>query len=91
VIAIDGKTLGRSAGKKDNKAPIHMVSAFAARQHLVLGQVKVTEKPNDIIAIPKLLNRPGDEAALELPDICGEDVADPVGRRSAIAKGPEAA
>ncbi len=42
--------------KKDSKAPIHMVSAFAARQRLVLGQVKVAEKSNEIIAIPKLLN-----------------------------------
>src|ERR1700722_14286452 len=37
VIAIDGKTVRRSKGAK---APIHMVSAFAARQRLVLGQVK---------------------------------------------------
>jgi hypothetical protein len=38
VIAIDGKTVRRSGGKGDAKAPIHMVSAFAARQRLVLGQ-----------------------------------------------------
>jgi hypothetical protein len=38
VIAIDGKTVRRSGGKKDAKAPIHMVSAFAVRQRLVLGQ-----------------------------------------------------
>jgi hypothetical protein len=37
VIAIDGKTLRRSYQKKGAKAPIHMVSAFAARQRLVLG------------------------------------------------------
>jgi hypothetical protein len=41
VIAIDGKTVRRSYRK--GKAPIHMVSAFAARQRLVLGQVKVAE------------------------------------------------
>ena len=40
VIAIDGKTLRRSYQKKGAKAPIHMVSAFAARQRLVLGQVE---------------------------------------------------
>jgi hypothetical protein len=39
VIAIDGKTVRRSGRKKDHTAPIHMVSAFAARQRLVLGQV----------------------------------------------------
>ena len=55
VIAIDGKTLRRSYQKKGAKAPIHMVSAFAARQRLVLGQVKVAEKSNEIVAIPQLL------------------------------------
>ena len=52
VIAIDGKTARRSGKKGDAKASIHMVSAFAARQRLVLGQVKVAEKSNEIIAIP---------------------------------------
>jgi len=47
VIAIDGKTTRRSENKKDSKAPIHMVSAFAARQRLVLGQVKVDNISND--------------------------------------------
>ncbi len=36
--------------------PIHIVSAFAARKRLVLGQIKVAEKSNEIIAIPKLLD-----------------------------------
>src|SRR5271166_4126640 len=53
VIAIDGKTLRRSGSKKkDGKAPVHVVSAFAARQRLVLGQVKVAQKSNEIVAIP---------------------------------------
>lgn len=52
LIAIDGKTSRRSYQKKGGKIPIHMVSAFAARQRLVLGQVKVGE----IIAIPRLLD-----------------------------------
>ena len=39
-----------------SKAPIHMVSAFAARQRLVLGQIKVADKANEIVAIPKLLD-----------------------------------
>jgi predicted transposase YbfD/YdcC len=56
VIAIDGKTLRRSYQKKGAKAPIHMVSAFAARQRLVLGQVKVADKSNEIVAIPALLD-----------------------------------
>ncbi len=56
VIAIDGKTLRRSYQQKGAKAPIHMVSAFAARQRLVLGQVKVADKSNEIVAIPALLD-----------------------------------
>ncbi len=56
VIAIDGKTVRRSADKKGAKAAIHMVSAFAARQRLVLGQVKVAEKSNEIVAIQRLLD-----------------------------------
>src|SRR5690606_17228264 len=47
-----GKTARRSRG---THAAVHMVSAFAARQRLVLGQVKVAEKANEIVAIPRLL------------------------------------
>ena len=71
VIAIDGKTVRRSGSKKDAKAPIHMVSAFAARQRLVLGQVKVVEKSNEIIAIPKLLNMLAIEGAIVTIDAMG--------------------
>jgi predicted transposase YbfD/YdcC len=54
IIAIDGKTIkGAKAGGK--KSPVHMVSAWANDNNLVLGQVKVTEKSNEITAIPKLL------------------------------------
>jgi predicted transposase YbfD/YdcC len=77
VIAIDGKTVRRSGGKKDGKAPIHMVSAFAARQRLVLGQVKVAEKSNEIIAIPKLLTMLAIEGAIVTIDAmgCQRDIA----------------
>jgi len=71
VIAIDGKTLRRSGHKKGDKAPIHMVSAFAARQSLVLGQVKVAEKSNEIIAIPKLLDMLAIEGAIITIDAMG--------------------
>ncbi|MDA8253798.1 MAG: ISAs1 family transposase [Rhodospirillales bacterium] len=56
VIAIDGKTSRRSGAKRQGKGAIHVVSAFAAHRRLVLGQVKVAEKSNEIIAIPKLLD-----------------------------------
>lgn len=54
VIAIDGKTI-RGAKSKGKKSPIHMVSAFACVNNLVLGQVKTDEKSNEITAIPELL------------------------------------
>ncbi len=71
VIAIDGKTLRRSYQKKGAKAPIHMVSAFAARQRLVLGQVKVAEKSNEIVAIPALLAMMAIEGAIVTIDAMG--------------------
>ena len=55
VIAVDGKTLRRSFDKSLGKEAIHMVSAWASANHLVLGQEKVAEKSNEITAIPKLL------------------------------------
>ena len=55
VVAIDGKTLRRSFDHASSKAAIHMVSAWASKNSLVLGQVKTEEKSNEITAIPKLL------------------------------------
>jgi hypothetical protein len=66
VVAIDGKTLRRSKGK--GNAAAHIVSAFAARQRLVLGQVKVAEKANEIVAIPKLLDMLAIEGAVVTTD-----------------------
>ena len=54
VIPIDGKTI-RGAKSNGKKSPFHMVSAWATNNNLVLGQVKVSEKSNEITAIPKLL------------------------------------
>ncbi len=56
IVAIDGKTLRRSYQKSGAKAPIHMISAWSTRQNLVLGQAKVADKSNEIVAIPKLLD-----------------------------------
>lgn len=71
VIAIDGKTSRRSIQKAGGKAAIHMVSAFAARQRLVLGQVKVDEKSNEITAIPRLLAMMAIEGAIVTIDAMG--------------------
>ncbi|MCI5221128.1 MAG: ISAs1 family transposase [Candidatus Electrothrix sp. AR4] len=46
----------RSHDRKSGKAAIHMVSAWATKTKLVLGQVKTEEKSNEITAIPELLN-----------------------------------
>jgi predicted transposase YbfD/YdcC len=55
LIAIDGKTLRRSYDTMDNKTAIHMISAWATANDLVLGQVKTAAKSNEITAIPSLL------------------------------------
>jgi predicted transposase YbfD/YdcC len=55
VVAIDGKQLRRSHDKRAGKAAIYMVSAWAAENHLTLGQQKGDDKSNEITAIPKLL------------------------------------
>ncbi|WP_442880187.1 ISAs1 family transposase [Aurantimonas sp. A2-1-M11] len=71
VIAIDGKTSRRSGGGKRSKEPIHMVSAFAARQRLVMGQVAVAQKSNEIVAIPALLDMMAIEGAVVTIDAMG--------------------
>jgi len=56
IIAVDGKTARRTKGTSKNQKPIHVVSAWANTNKLVLGQLKVNEKSNEITAIPELLN-----------------------------------
>jgi len=54
VIAIDGKTIRGSRGRKRN--PLHVVSAWSTRNGMSLGQVAVNEKSSEITAIPELLD-----------------------------------
>jgi predicted transposase YbfD/YdcC len=54
-IAIDGKTLCGSGRKTSALGPLHLVSAWASANHLILGQVAVEGKSNEITAIPQLL------------------------------------
>jgi predicted transposase YbfD/YdcC len=78
VIAIDGKTSRGSKDRKRGKSPLHMVSAWACANRLVLGQEATAEKSNEITAIPKLL---------ELLDLKGCIVTiDAMGCQTAIAK-----
>ena len=55
VVAIDGKTIRRSFDQAEGLGAIHMVSAWAKRNGVSLGQVKTDEKSNEITAIPALL------------------------------------
>jgi len=55
VIAIDGKTVWRSRKEASGLRPIHVVNAWANEANLVLGQLRVDEKTNEMKAIPELL------------------------------------
>lgn len=55
VISIDGKT-ARGAKSHGEKSPVHIVSAWASENNIVVGQIKVDEKSNEITAIPELLD-----------------------------------
>jgi predicted transposase YbfD/YdcC len=77
VIAIDGKTI-RGAKSHGKKSPIHMVSAWACENNLVLGQVKTAEKSNEITAIPELL---------DILNVAGNTITiDAMGTQKEIAK-----
>ena len=75
IIAIDGKTSRRSYARRHGRAPLHLVSAWAARQRLVLGQEAVDEKSNEIVAIPLLLERLELAGALVTIDAIGTQTA----------------
>lgn len=55
VIPIDGKTLRRSHQKSKGLKALHIVNAYSCANGLILGQVAVEEKSNEITAIPELL------------------------------------
>ena len=57
IIALDGKTHRRSHDRKRGVKALHMVSAWACRNGVVLGQVKTDEKSNEITAVPQLLEK----------------------------------
>ena len=65
LIAIDGKTSRRSHDRADDKAPLHLVSAFATTSRLVLGQEAVEGKSNELSAIPVLLDRLAEGGSLQ--------------------------
>ena len=55
IISVDGKTMC-GAGYKGCKPATHIVSAWADENEIILGQIKVNEKSNEITAIPELLD-----------------------------------
>jgi predicted transposase YbfD/YdcC len=71
IIAIDGKSLAGTYQKDLNKVAVHMVSAFATRNGVVLGQVKTEAKSNEITAIPKLLELLNLEGCIVTIDAAG--------------------
>jgi predicted transposase YbfD/YdcC len=78
LLNVDGKTLRGAKERGNNRSLIHMVSVWSSTNHLVLGQIKVDEKSNEITAIPELLR---------LIDIQGSLVSiDAMGCQTEIAK-----
>jgi predicted transposase YbfD/YdcC len=77
IIPIDGKTLRRSDDRASNKAAIHMISAWASSNRLVLGQLKTSSKSNEITAIPDLLDMLALEGCIVTIDAmgCQKDIA----------------
>jgi predicted transposase YbfD/YdcC len=83
IIAIDGKTSRRTHARRKGREPLHLVSAWATRQRLVLGQEAVAEKSNEIVAIPLLLERLELTGALVTIDAMGTqtDIAEKIVER----------
>lgn len=75
IIAVDGKTSRRSHDRAAGRGPLHLVSAWAARQRLVLGQEATEAKSNEITAIPRLLERLELAGALVTIDAMGTQAA----------------
>jgi DDE_Tnp_1-associated/Transposase DDE domain len=71
IVAIDGKTSRRSHDRAHDRSPLHLVSAWASGQRLVLGQQACAAKSNEITAIPLLLDRLAIRGALVTIDAIG--------------------
>jgi hypothetical protein len=74
VVAVDGKTSRRTHARSKGREPLHLVSAWAARQRLALGQQAIDEKSNEIKAIPLLLERLMLKGALVTIDAMGTQI-----------------
>ena len=83
VIAIDGKTHRGSHDRPRGQTALHVVSAWATANRLVLGQVAVDDKSNEMTAIPQLLDRLDLTGSLVTIDAMGTQttIADRIIRR----------
>jgi predicted transposase YbfD/YdcC len=79
-VAIDGKTQRGSHDRGKGQAGLHLVSAWAVQNHLILGQEAVAQKSNEIPAIPKLLELLDLEGALVTIDAmgCQKEIAEQI-------------
>jgi predicted transposase YbfD/YdcC len=68
VVALDGKTIRRSFDRAASASPLHLVSAWASDERLVLGQMKVAADSNEITAVPALLKLLNIEGAVVTVD-----------------------
>lgn len=75
VVAIDGKTIRRSFDHKREQSPLHVVSAWASEQGLVLGQRCVDDKSNEITAVPELLDQLALDNSIVTLDAMGSQTA----------------
>ena len=82
VVAIDGKVLRRSFDTASGHSPLHMVSAWACEQQLVLGQIATEAKSNEITAVPKLLKLFSLDGCTVTVDDCGNMFARRPGKRA---------
>lgn len=71
IIAIDGKTLRGSHNRNKGLKPLHLVSAWAVKNRLTLGQMRTEEKSNEIEAIPRLLKMLDVEGSIVTIDAMG--------------------
>ncbi len=71
VVAIDGKSLKAAIKKAGSTTPLHLLHAWAVRQHLLLGQQRVDGAPGEVAGIPELLKRLKIEGATVTTDANG--------------------
>jgi predicted transposase YbfD/YdcC len=77
IVSVDGKALRKSFDTASGKAAIHMVSAFSSANGIVLGQLKINDKSNEITAVPELLKLLILEGTIVTTDAlnCQKDIA----------------